>query len=211
MSRRGRKEVIKKEEVIEKEIEEVPQQVTQQQEEEEEKDNIVILSLRRRLRRPNFTEDEETQIKNDFTKFDVLNEGKIKPSTILLFAEKEGYAETNPFYYQALKNLNSEDNNTNGITVDDFMNAVRRVIKDYNEDFDNWKDIFNRFVDGSKGKKQIIDKETMAETIKNMGFKVNDEDIQELIGKMDGDLDETKFCDIMRYVETRFQRMQRRK
>ena len=82
---------------------------------------------------------------------------------------------------------------------------------DYNEDFDNWKDIFTRFVDGSKGKKQIIDKETMAETIKNMGFKVNDEDIQELIGKMDGDLDETKFCDIMRYVETRFQRMQRRK
>ena len=207
MSRRGRKEVIKKEEV--KEVEEVPQQVNQQ-EEEEEKDNIVILSLRRRIRRPNFTEDEETQIKNDFTKFDVLGEGKIKPSTILLFAEKEGYAETNPFYYQALKNLNSEDNNTNGVTVEDFMNAVKRVIKDYNEDFDNWKEIFNRFVDG-KSKKQIIDKDIMKETIKSMGFKVNDEDIQELIGKMDGDLDETKFCDIMRYVETRFQRMQRRK
>ena len=152
MSRRGRKEVIKKEEV--KEVEEVPQQVNQQ-EEEEEKDNIVILSLRRRIRRPNFTEDEETQIKNDFTKFDVLGEGKIKPSTILLFAEKEGYAETNPFYYQALKNLNSEDNNTNGVTVEDFMNAVKRVIKDYNEDFDNWKEIFNRFVEG-KSKKQII-------------------------------------------------------
>ena len=209
MSRRGRKEVVvtKKEEVKEV-VEEVPQQSVQ--EEEEEKDNIVILSLRRRLHRPNFTEDEETQIRSDFAKFDVLGEGKIKPSTILLFAEKEGYAEANPFYYQALKNLNSEDNNANGITVEDFMNAVRRVIKDYNEDFANWKEIFERFVDG-KGKKQVIDKDVMAETIKSMGFQVKDEDVQELIGKMDGDLDETKFCDIMRYVETRFQRVQRRK
>ena len=87
---------------------------------------------------------------------------------------------------------------------------LKRVIKDYNEDFDNWKEIFTRFVD-PKSKKQIIDKDIMADTIKNMGFKVNDEDIQELINKMDGDLDENKFCDIMKYVETRFQRMQRRK
>ena len=209
MSRRVRKEVIKTEEVKEKE-EPIVQTEQQVEEEDKDKDNIVILSLRRRLRRPNFTEDEETQMKNDFSKFDVLGEGKIKPSTILLFAEKEGYADTNPFYYQALKNLNNEDNNSTGITLDDFMAAVKRVIKDYNEDFDNWKEIFTRFVD-PKSKKQIIDKDIMADTIKNMGFKVTDEDIQELINKMDGDLDENKFCDIMKYVETRFQRMQRRK
>ena len=210
MSRRARKEVIKTEEVKETKEEPVVQPDQQDNVEEEEKDNIVILSLRRRLRRPNFTEDEETQMKNDFARFDVLGEGKIKPSTILLFAEKEGYADTNPFYYQALKNLNNEDNNSTGVTLDDFVAAVKRVIKDYNEDFDNWKDIFTRFVD-PKNKKQIIDKDAMTDTIKNMGFKVNDEDIQELITKMDGELDERKFCDIMKYVEMRFQRMQRRK
>ena len=37
-----------------------------------------------------------------------------------------------------------------------------------------------------------------------MGFRVNDEDIEELVEKMDGDLDEEKFCNIMRYIETRF-------
>ena len=104
MSRRVRKEVIKTEEVQETKEEPTVQPDQQDNVEEEDKDNIVILSLRRRLRRPNFTEDEETQMKNDFARFDVLGEGKIKPSTILLFAENQQNGKTDQHgYRQCLK------------------------------------------------------------------------------------------------------------
>lgn len=169
-----------------------------------EKKDLHVLSLRRRLHRPNFTEDEENQIKNDFKSLDIMNTGLIKPTTILLFAEKNpNFAEKNPFYYKALKTLNTEENNANGVNADEFVAAVKKVIKDYNEDFSNWKSIFALyFKEGDK--KKIIDKDILVETIKKMGFRVNDEDIEELVEKMDGDLDEEKFCNIMRYIETRF-------
>ena len=168
--------------------------------------DLHVLSLRRRLHRPNLTEDEENQIRNDFRSFDVVNAGLIKPSTILLFAEKDNFfQENNPFYYKALKNLNTEENNENGVNVDEFIAAVKRAIKEYDEDFDNWKDVFDLYFEKGK-KKKVIDKDILKKTIKDMGFKVNDEDIDDLVTKMDGDLDQQKFCNIMKYIEARFSR-----
>ena len=167
---------------------------------------LHVLSLRRRLHRPNLTEDEENQIRNDFRSFDIVNAGLIKPSTILLFAEKDNFfAENNPFYYKALKNLNTEENNENGVNVDEFIAAVKRAIKEYDEDFSNWKDVFNLYFESGK-KKKVIDKDILKKTIKDMGFKVNDEDIDDLVTKMDGELDQEKFCNIMKYIEARFSR-----
>ena len=168
--------------------------------------DLHVLSLRRRLHRPNLTEDEENQIRNDFRSFDIVNAGLIKPSTILLFAEKDNFfAENNPFYYKALKNLNTEENNENGVNVDEFIAAVKKAIKEYDEDFSNWKDVFNLYFESGK-KKKVIDKNILKKTIKDMGFKVNDEDIDDLVTKMDGDLDQEKFCNIMKYIEARFSR-----
>ena len=126
--------------------------------------------------------------------------------TILLFAQKTDFASRNPFYYKAFKLLNTEENNANGVNADEFVNAVKKVIKEYNEDPKSWREIFNVYFEKGK-KKKIIDKDILIETVKDMGFKVNDEDIEELISKMDGDLDEDKFCDIMRIIETRFRRL----
>ena len=126
--------------------------------------------------------------------------------TILLFAQKTDFASRNPFYYKAFKLLNTEENNANGVNADEFVNAVKKVIKEYNEDPKSWREIFNVYFEKGK-KKKIIDKDILIETVKDMGFKVNDEDIEELIIKMDGDLDEDKFCDIMRIIETRFRRL----
>ena len=126
--------------------------------------------------------------------------------TILLFAQKTDFASRNPFYYKAFKLLNTEENNANGVNADEFVNAVKKVIKEYNEDPKSWREIFNVYFEKGK-KKKIIDKDILIETVKDMGFKVNDEDIEELIIKMGGDLDEDKFCDIMRIIETRFRRL----
>lgn len=170
-----------------------------------EKKPLHVISLRRRLHRPDLTKDEDDHIRSDFKSFDILNTGLIKPSTILLFAQKTDFASKNPFYYKALKLLNTEENNANGVNADEFVNAVKKVIKEYNEDPKSWKEIFNVYFQDGK-KKKIIDKDILIETVKDMGFKVNDEDIEELIVKMDGDLDEDKFCDIMRIIETRFRK-----
>lgn len=167
---------------------------------------LHVISLRRRLHRPDLTKDEDTHIRSDFKSFDILNTGLIKPSTILLFAQKTDFASRNPFYYKAFKLLNTEENNANGVNADEFVNAVKKVIKEYNEDPKSWREIFNVYFEKGK-KKKIIDKDILIETVKDMGFKVNDEDIEELIIKMDGDLDEDKFCDIMRIIETRFRRL----
>jgi Ca2+-binding EF-hand superfamily protein len=182
---------IKEEEIIE---EEVP---------EKEKE-ITILSLRRRLHRPKFTEDELAQMKNDFESLDILKTGKIKPSTILLFAEKQdNFVDKNPFYYNALKQLNTEDNNKNGVIYEDFVTAVQKVIRDYNEDFDKWKDIFYIITDGHK--EEVIDEELLSDTMRKMGFNVSDAEIKDMIEQLEGNVDEKKFCDIMRMINMRFQ------
>ena len=89
--------------------------------------------------------------------------------------------------------------------MDEFIAAVKRAIKEYDEDFDNWKDVFDLYFEKGK-KKKVIDKDILKKTIKDMGFKVNDEDIDDLVTKMDGELDQEKFCNIMKYIEARFSR-----
>ena len=164
---------------------------------------IKIESLKRKTNRPNFTEDEILQIKNDFNLFDSQSSGLIKPNIILLIANRnKDWGNKNPFYYTALKELNTEENNLNGINVDQFVNAVKRVIREYNiEDFDNnWSEIYNLyFVEGKK--KNVIDNEILIKVIKDLGFKISDDEINEYVEKMDGEINLEKFIEIMKNIE----------
>ena len=166
---------------------------------------ITINQLPNKLNRPEFTLDEENQIRNDFKNFDSLNLGIIKPSIILIFADKDkDFANRNPFYYTALKDLNTEENNINGINEDQFVNAVKRVIREYNaEDFENnWAEIFNLYF-GEK-RKNIIDKNILVNVIKDLGFKLSDEDINYFLNKIDCNFDLEKFTNIMKEIELNF-------
>ena len=166
---------------------------------------ITINQLPNKLNRPEFTLDEENQIRNDFKNFDSLNLGKIKPSIILIFADKnKDFANRNPFYYTALKDLNTEENNINGINEDQFVNAVKRVIREYNaEDFENnWAEIFNLYF-GEK-RNNIIDKNILVNVIKDLGFKLSDEDINYFLNKIDCNFDLEKFTNIMKEIELNF-------
>ena len=166
---------------------------------------ITINQLPNKLNRPEFTLDEENQIRNDFKNFDSLNLGIIKPSIILIFADKDkDFANRNPFYYTALKDLNTEENNINGINEDQFVNAVKRVIREYNaEDFENnWAEIFNLYF-GEK-RNNIIDKNILVNVIKDLGFKLSDEDINYFLNKIDCNFDLEKFTNIMKEIELNF-------
>ena len=166
---------------------------------------ITINQLPNKLNRPEFTLDEENQIRNDFKNFDSLNLGIIKPSIILIFADKDkDFANRNPFYYTALKDLNTEENNIKGINEEQFVNAVKRVIREYDaEDFENnWAEIFNLYF-GEK-RNNVIDKNILVNVIKDLGFKLSDDDINLVLDKVDCNLDLEKFTNIMKEIELNF-------
>ena len=166
---------------------------------------ITINNLTNKLNRPEFTLDEENQIRNDFKNFDSLNLGIIKPSIILIFADKDkDFANRNPFYYTALKDLNTEENNIKGINEEQFVNAVKRVIREYDaEDFENnWAEIFNLYF-GEK-RNNVIDKNILVNVIKDLGFKLSDDDINLVLDKVDCNLDLEKFTNIMKEIELNF-------
>ena len=173
------------------------------------KPNIKQISISKltttNLNRPEFTEDEEIQIRNDFQTFDSRNLGLIKPKVILTFADNDkDFANRNPFYYTALKDLNTEDNNKFGIDVETFINAVKRVIREYDaEDFENnWAEIFNLYF-GEK-RSNFIDKDILITVIKDMGFKLSDDEINDILSKIDYDLDLDKFTQIMKDIELNY-------
>jgi len=164
---------------------------------------ISISNLKRKVKRPNFTQDEIDQMKNDFNIFDITRTGKIKPNIILLFVEKEKeFCNENPFYLLALKKLNIHKNNLNGINVNEFIDAVSNVISEQNEeDFEkNWTEIFNIYFDDSP-KSKLLNKEKLIEIIKEMGFETTDDEINEMIDKMGEDIDQHKFVKIMKNIE----------
>ena len=165
---------------------------------------ITIETIKRKINRPNFTEDEILQIKNDFNLFDSRSLGLIKPYIILLIADKnKDWANKNPFYYTALKELNTEENNKNGINVDQFINAVKRVIREYNiEDFDNnWAEIYNLYFGEEKKKNNYIDNDILIQVIKDLGFKISDDEIYEFVDRMEGELNLEKFIQMMKNIE----------
>ena len=167
-----------------------------------EKNEISIGSLRRKLFRPNLTEDEILQIKNDFNLFDSRSEGIIKPNLLLLIANKcNNWGNDNPFYYTALKELNNEENNKKGVTFEQFLSTVKRVIRDYSrDDFENnWEEIFNLYF--GDGKKNIISNEILSQVIKDLGFQISDDEVNEFVDRMEGELDLSKFIQIMKEVE----------
>ncbi len=151
-------------------------------------------SLIKQVKRPNFTEDEIVEMKNDFNNLDINNEGKIKPSLILLFAEKnENFKKKTPIYYEALKDLNNKENNLNGISFEQFIDSVKNVIQEnYTKNYNNW---------GENYLNNFNDKDSLFNAIKELGFDISDEEIQNLISKMGKDIDQKKFISIMKEVE----------
>ena len=183
------------------EVEEKVKNEEIEKKEEKEEKKIKVASLKVKVKRPQLTDDEITQIQNDFNEMDILHEGKIKPGLILIFIDKnENFKNKSPFYYDALQKLNNKQNNLNGIDVNTFIDAIKKVINDnYDNDFNNWKEIYKIYFLG-KGGKSINDK-ILNETIKELGYEVSDEEIKNLIEKIGGDIDENKFISIMKTIE----------
>lgn len=166
------------------------------------------LSFRRRLHRPNFTEDEVKQLQNDFNNFDISKTGLIRPNTLLLFIEKDPeFKEKNPFYYLAIKNLNTEENNANGVGCDEFIAGVKKAIKEFNTNIENWREVYKLYFDPYSRERKVLDKDVLKRILEELGYNVMGDEVGVVIEKLEGEeglIDEDKFVSIMTNIEYRF-------
>lgn len=159
----------------------------------------------KRIRRPRFTQDEVEQMRHDFKQFDVLNQGFIIPNGILSFVNNNPqFMQRNPMYYEALKSLNTVENNEKGVNVNMFMDAVEKAISYYDDA--NWKNVFEIFVKDRLDSKsrRSIDKDTFVKVAQEIGYNLTDDELAEIwerITEGRNVLDQSEFINIMQIVE----------
>ena len=170
-----------------------------------EEKEILVQNNSNNLNRPLLTQDEINQIENDFNLLDITKSGIIKPNLILVFMEKNKvFQKLNPFYFSALKNLNTEENNKNGIKVDQFIKEIKKVIRekveDDKENFEkNWQEYYNLYFNENE-KNKVLNKEKLEEILNKVGYKLNEDEINLIIEEY-GEINQNKFIEIMKNVE----------
>ena len=170
-----------------------------------EEKEILVQNNSNNLNRPLLTQDEINQIENDFNLLDITKSGSIKPNLILVFMEKnKDFQKLNPFYYSALKNLNTEENNKNGIKVDQFIKEIKKVIRENVEDDKenlekNWQEYYNLYFN-ENDKNKVLNKEKLEEILNKIGYKLNEDEINLIIEEY-GEINQNKFIEIMKNVE----------
>jgi Ca2+-binding EF-hand superfamily protein len=166
---------------------------------------ILVQNNSNNLNRPLLTQDEINQIENDFNLLDITKSGFIKPNLILVFMEKnKNFQKLNPFYFSALKNLNTEENNKNGIKVDQFIKEIKKVIRENVEDDKenlekNWQEYYNLYFN-ENDKNKVLNKEKLEEILNKIGYKLNEDEINLIIEEY-GEINQNKFIEIMKNVE----------
>ena len=174
---------------------------------------IEISDKWRRIKRPKFCIDEIEQMRHDFKKFDILNEGFIKPNNILVFLNNmPGFVAKNPMYYSALKKLNTIENNENGINVNMFMDAVQETVENYSDD--DWKAGFALFLNANNSNsseksntlknRKHIDYDCFSKLAREVGYNLSDIELNEIWDRITNDqgkMDVEEFIRIMNLVE----------
>ena len=153
------------------------------------------------LKRPNLTNDEILQIKSDFKLFDVTNSGNVKPGPILVFMDKsKNFSRLNFIYYEAFQLLNTEENNANGVDVEEFINAVKKVFLSVFEE-ERWKDLYNLYYGDNR--KKLIDYDSLRKITNELKFRITDEDILLVLERLQDScqIDLNKFSEIMGIIE----------
>jgi len=166
-----------------------------------DKFDTTVVSRQMLLKRPNLTEDEIVQIKSDFKLFDVTNAGHVKPGPIIYFMDKSAnFSRYNFIYYEAFRLLDTEENNSNGVDVEEFINAVRKIMLNVFEE-ERWKELYNIYL--SESRKKVVDYDVLRKISNDLKYKITDEDVLLVLERLQEgvNLDLNKFTEIMRIIE----------
>ena len=166
-----------------------------------EKFDTSVISRQVVLKRPNLTNDEIIQIKSDFKLFDVTNSGYVKPGPLIFFMDKSAnFSKFNFIYYEAFKHLNTEENNSNGVNVEEFISAIRKIFFFVYQE-NRWKELYDIYYGDNR--KKVIDYDVLKRITTELKYKITDEDLLVVLERLkDSDsLDLAKFTEIMKVVE----------
>ena len=134
----------------------------------------------------NFTlsDEEINDIKLLFNLYDQKGTGIIYPQEFKDNMELIGLHEKEPMLYSFINELNTEEANKNGITVDDFINFINYKLGDKNNK-EGIRRIFELFV--NKKGDEVIQLHTFKKIANEYGKKLNNEQIKELFEKSTSD------------------------
>ena len=159
-----------------------------------ENSTIPIETKRKRVNRPDLTDDEDLQIRKDFHKLDNLNKGVIMPQHIYTFLLKVPNMEKkNPIYFNAIKNnIDNLHFQQYGMTVDDFVEECKKAIDSLDKSY--WKNVYSSMLNDPKSKN--LDYKSFRNLTKNLGLRLSDQECREIILKIsdeNGKIDYEKF------------------
>lgn len=158
----------------------------------------IPVNLRQRVKRPELTPDEVEQIRYDFNRLDIFNQGFIIPNTILLFVNNSRrFVNNNPLYYEAIQSVNSIENNEIGINVNQFIDAVKTCIKKLEDkDWENFYEIYLR-----ESQKRALDFSAFEYISKKLGYEMSESELKdtfERIANEKGNISKEEFLKIMK-------------
>lgn len=161
----------------------------------------IPVNLRQKIVRPNFTPDELEQMRYDFNRFDILEKGFIRPDNVLTFmSNSQRFMNNNPLYFEALRRINTIENNEQGINVNQFIDSVEALIKQM-EDKD-WAAFYEIYLRQS-GKKKL-DADAFVVISKELGYEMSDGEMRDAFQRVAGEntvISKDEFIKLMKIVE----------
>jgi len=144
----------------------------------------IPVSLRTHLQRPRFTEDELEQIRFDFKRLDIQEQGFLLPNVILSFISNSSkFLNNNPLYAEALRRVNTLENNESGINVNVLIDALSDIIKQMElPDWENFYSIYLR----ETGQLEL-NSESFKTVAKSLGFEMSDSELSDAFERILGD------------------------
>ena len=146
--------------------------------------------------RPGLTEDEIEEIKEAFDLFDTDGSGSIDPKELRAAMQSLGFEAKNQTIYQMITDL--DKNKSGNIDFEEFLDMMtaRMSDKDTREDIAK---VFRLFDDDETGK---ISFRNLKRVAKELGEKMTDEELQEMIDEADmdgdGEVSQDEFLRIMK-------------
>ena len=133
-----------------------------------------------------------------------MNKGTIMPQHVFVFISKlPDFESSNPVYYNAIKNnVNNIHFQQAGMTVKDFLEECKKII--FMFDNDDWQTIYCGIIGDQK--KKGIDYEIFRNMTKSLGYKISDQECQEILKKLSDErsvVDFNKFIEIMNLMESK--------
>jgi len=164
--------------------------------------NDYHLPNKPRFVRPNITEDEEYEIKNNFRNLDVLNKGRIYPKFIIDLMEKNNLVNKNIIYYTSLQLFmydNPQEAKLKGIDLETFLKYVIKTISllSIKEDVI----LFN--ILKSKSKARNIGFEEFKKILEEQNYKFIESEAEEIFKNVcypDSAISQTRFVETMEAI-----------